>query len=259
EGTGVRGYMSGLNARYTQAKRHLWGSLDTGYVFRRSLLSILNASETTNYNMKHNQKKDEELTGFISLSSLVVLCHRMLESHVFGGQLLPMIIFTSLCIPTTAYSESSLKHYAWSFISSASVPRVVDVAINVASWMRIICLVPTVLTWYYYEKYHQWVGFDRWALQEVVHNPPITGRDIHQSSFPNPDIPVQYLGKRASLKSPRTRIHSLDWLFAAPSAFLFYVMPMFHAQLSHLYTDRLDYKVAAKPMLQRSSLPLTAH
>ncbi|KAI8894982.1 hypothetical protein BC833DRAFT_567884, partial [Globomyces pollinis-pini] len=131
------------------------------------------------------------------------------------------------------------------------VPPVVQLAVYIASWMRIICLIPTVLTWYYYEKYHQWVGFERWSLQETLHNVSSFGQE-KQSSFPNPDMPVQYLGKRASLVSPRNRIHIFDWIFAGPSAFFFYVMPMFHAQLSHLYTDRLDYKVAGKPMVQRS-------
>lgn len=60
---------------------------------------------------------------------------------------------------------------------------------------------------------------------------------------------VQYLGKRATLSSPRTYWSALDWFLAGPAAVLFYVLPMFHAQLSHLFTDSLEYQVAAKPVL----------
>ena len=34
--TGVRGYIGGIWARYQQAVRHMWGSLDTGFAIREA-------------------------------------------------------------------------------------------------------------------------------------------------------------------------------------------------------------------------------
>jgi hypothetical protein len=39
-GTGFAGFTSYMQARYIQGKRHLWGSLDTGYSLRRILFAI---------------------------------------------------------------------------------------------------------------------------------------------------------------------------------------------------------------------------
>ncbi|KAJ3407952.1 hypothetical protein HDV05_005223 [Chytridiales sp. JEL 0842] len=38
EGTGWAGFKSNMHARYIQAKRHLWGSLDSGWILKRSML-----------------------------------------------------------------------------------------------------------------------------------------------------------------------------------------------------------------------------
>ena len=45
---GVRGYIHDLRARYTQALRHMWGCLDTGYTLRRWLLIRSSAAQLIN-------------------------------------------------------------------------------------------------------------------------------------------------------------------------------------------------------------------
>lgn len=37
---GIKGYFDGLNARYQQAMRHMWGSLDTGFAVRETCKMI---------------------------------------------------------------------------------------------------------------------------------------------------------------------------------------------------------------------------
>ncbi|KAJ2988639.1 hypothetical protein HDV02_005479, partial [Globomyces sp. JEL0801] len=102
EGTGIMGYISGLQARYTQAKRHMWGSLDTGYVMRRSLLCLLSGEtkKPLKEKMLMVQKKEEETAGFINVFSLATLWHRVLEAHVLGLQFALTLILSAAFIPT---------------------------------------------------------------------------------------------------------------------------------------------------------------
>jgi hypothetical protein len=37
---GLKGYLGGLRARYSQALRHMWGALDTGFAIRQSVRMV---------------------------------------------------------------------------------------------------------------------------------------------------------------------------------------------------------------------------
>ncbi|KAJ3273435.1 hypothetical protein HDV01_004505 [Terramyces sp. JEL0728] len=264
EGTGFRRYISGLQARYGQAKRHLWGSLDTGYVLRKSLLSIIAPETESTIHLKNAaalRKGKDQSNYSISIYKLGSLLHRMLEAHIFMGHVFPLLIASSIMVPSALDLPPVLafKTYLWNLVSVTPVHPAVLFACNLAGWLRFIGFFPTVATWFYYEKYHQWCGFDRWNLQETIENPPITARDITVVNVNDNSLKVQYLGKRPSLYSPRTKTNYCDWIIGGIGSPIFYIIPMLHAQLSHLFTDRLDYKVAAKPHLQRGSLLPVSH
>jgi hypothetical protein len=240
KGTGFQGYMSGLFARYTQAKRHLWGSLDTGYVFCRSLLSVV-APETQCTIQVKNQaaypvSKDYPVVNTLPSVLMVQLWQRMLEAHILMGQFFPMLVLSTLFIPASADEFFGIKHMLWSRISDAGVNPYLLQGLQVLAWVRAIGVLPTFVTWYFYEKYHQWVGTDRWEL----------ARD--------PNSGVHSLGQRPQLQSPRVWWNIIDWILSGPAGFFFYVIPMFHAQISHLWTVDLDYKVAGKPVVPKKHL-----
>jgi hypothetical protein len=236
KGTGFQGYISGLQARYVQAKRHLWGSLDTGYVFCRSLLSVV-APETQCTIQAKNQaaysnSKEHTVTTTLSTQLMFQLWQRMVEAHILMGQFFPMLIITSLCVPFSPTDLFGIKEMLWTRIGGGgSVDVVLVQGLQVLGWIRAIGILPTVITWYYYEKYHDWVGFERWRLST------------------DPTSGVHALGRRPQLSSRRTYGNVLDWCFSGPAGFFFYVVPMFHAQIMHVWTSHLDYKVAGKPVL----------
>jgi hypothetical protein len=88
---------------------------------------------------------------------------------------------------------------------------------------------------FYYEKYHQWGSSDRWER----------GNSLLEVSR------AKYLGKRPALVSIRSsRWLCTDWLLIPLSGLLFLTSSQLHAHLIQLFTDKLDYKVAAKPVLE---------
>ncbi|KAJ3114859.1 hypothetical protein HDU96_001556 [Phlyctochytrium bullatum] len=336
--TGWVGFFSGISARYTQATRHLWGSLDTGYSLRRALSSLLAPEPAINSRRDDPAAKGANANAGFDLSKLFALFHRLLEAHVVMGHFFVLLIVSAFLLPIDTAISYDLASWIWEFVSEDPVHPYVEMAVNLCGWLRVFVLLPNILMIYYYEKYHRWVGFERWALQEqdrldeirskMMHHAPTwasggmvngagggagvvpgglygyggSGPSTPSSAFPeaypadgitgaaasrlteplhpqhamsshNTDrrigeaaasmagvrisdrhrhLRVQHLGRRPQLAAAREFPRCLlDWLVIPVSGFLFYVVPQFHAQLSHLFTDSLEYKVAAKPQLVR--------
>ncbi|KNC97229.1 uncharacterized protein SPPG_07616 [Spizellomyces punctatus DAOM BR117] len=273
-GSGVSGYVSGLKARYDQAKRHLWGSLDTGYALRRTLMGMIAPGYEATIPLKNANvnKYGKEETPKLKYEPLVImeLLHRLLESHILMGHLFVLIVTSALILPIRSSFSYSVATFFWGYLSSDPVHPYVELALNVSFWTRMTIVIPNVIMIWYYEKYHQWVGFERWALQEAQMRESQTlkvgearrvdsATDLSGETMGHVKIAsshahlrVQHLGKRAQLSSERRYPRNLfDWFTIPVAGFLFYVMPQFHAQICHLFTERLDYKVAAKPQLAK--------
>ena len=273
-GTGVAWFVSNMQARYTQGKRHLWGSLDTGYSLRRILLAMVapeadpSIIQFKNLGVdKIGEKDDDHITGVglrRKLGTLATLLHRLGEAHLFIGHMVFLVIVSQLLLPgfTIQWWEDK-SAFLWSYVSSAPLHPYVEASMHIGFWLRLACLIPNVAMIWYYEKYHAWVSFERWALhaqqtkEAALNSNGITHGMAHGHVVDN-QTRVQALGKRPSLCSLRTYPMSLlDWIGVPVSGFFFYLAPQFHAQLSQLFTDRLDYKVrvcdtlSACPLLLR--------
>ena len=268
-GSGFKGFCSGFGARYSQAKRHLWGSLDSCYALKRAILSYITMNMSEVEMLKHEKyAKIEEESSKVVFEPWILLnlAHRLLEAHILMGQLYFLLIASGLTIVESATNTSSLAATLWPYIAPVglkSAPPIVCLTLVASSWLRFCCLPPNFYAWFMYEKYHQWVGVDRWRLQDYgtslymrridsgadlsyICNSPDPSGD--ESSAPK----VQHLGLRSSLSSPRIYPWALfDWPIILASGFVFYVLPQFQSQLSHLFTDTLEYKVAVKPTVKQ--------
>jgi hypothetical protein len=193
EGSG--GIISGLKARYTQAKRHLWGSLDFGYACRKIIYSFV-AQEGVDY------------------KALAASVFGLIEIHIFPGHLLPML-FVSSILPNTSL---------WSHVSESEPHPILLSAISIGKMFRLCTAVWTIIIAVYYEKYHQWVGAERW-------------------------LNTGHLGKRSRLQSLRTKFDVIDFFLLGITSIIYGILPLYHAQISHIFTDRLDYEVASKPAM----------
>ena len=223
EGSG--GIISGLKARYTQAKRHLWGSLDFGYVLRRTIYSFTTPESENTVNIKNKaaNRNSGELQH-IQAYKLVTMFYRLFEAHILPGQVLPILLVAFIVIPNKANFFPWINNYIWGLISEARPHPVLLLSMSLCQILQMLSFIGTITMVTYYEKYHQWVGVERWER-------------------------FTHLGKRSSLQCKRTKLHLFDWVCGSVSGIVFGVLPLYHAQISHIFTNRLDYKVASKPVI----------
>ena len=263
EGTGVSGWFDGIAARYNQAKRHLWGSLDTSYAVRCLIFSLL-APETQTRVLLKNSKVDKlgksEIENGLQVGIIFALLHRLLEAHILMGHLFLIASITSLVLPyrdyLTLYDSFPL-----------SLPWQSQYVLMIGFWMRTCCILPNVIMIYYYEKYHSWVSVERWNLSALScmeltdssTDSSISLESLNSLDRLNPLEDKPHLGKRSQLLYTRTSKKDMfDWFMIPIAGFAFYICPQFHAQICHLWTDTLDYKVAAKPQLPNRPLSIAS-
>ncbi|KAJ3201407.1 hypothetical protein HDU67_001363, partial [Dinochytrium kinnereticum] len=244
---GGEGFFGGIHARYTQAKRHLWGCLDTGYSLRRALLAMAAPGYDVTVPRGEDRKgksvaadgkmrghSDEDLP--FSLGLLANLFYRLMEAHIIIGHLFYLMFMTSIIIPSGP-DPSGLSVAYWESITSEGVHPFLLAALDLCGWIRFFAIFPLLFTIRNYDLFHHWVGVERWRLSSLGNAQP--------AGLPR----VQPLGRRAQLVSTRDGWSVLDWFMLPFSGLLFQTFPQIHAQISQLWTNRLDYKVAAKPLL----------
>ncbi|KAJ3409577.1 hypothetical protein HDV05_004394, partial [Chytridiales sp. JEL 0842] len=251
-------WLSGVSARYAQAKRHMWGSLDTGYSLHQTAKILANNLVTAL--MPSMGKKGSALLKLSGTKyfSILYLLYAITEAHVFLGHLLVLDNLFAIVVPSQYSLSYGISSYLWSTLfGGGPVSPVLESTKATTTLLRLACILPNILMIYYYEKYHAWVSTERWILQPAIDNntsiPSSNGsvtpkkERLVRNPATSEMCSVQYLGKRALLTSERNWFSLLDWALAPIAAMIFYVGPQFEVQLSQLATNRLDYKVAAKP------------
>ncbi|KAJ3385007.1 hypothetical protein HDU84_002499 [Entophlyctis sp. JEL0112] len=305
-------FICGLLVRYEQAKRHLWGSLDTGYAIKRAILFFFapDADNQPSVHLKHANvsklgKDYVELNGEMSAVEarrFLCLFHRVLETHCLMGHF--AIVGLVRTIMNTLGSNIQ---------KSPSIGIFYGVPLSFEKFSAAIifcCVVCNFMSASFYEKYYKFVGFERWALQTLsskhsqphkrhhrhhkqnsqnqaraqaavlplastkqaiygkfgIDNTPATVANNrlvglatmakHGMKF-HPDheqLQVLPLGRRPQLSSPRGVLNLIEWCLIPYAALFYFVLPQCHAQLAHLITNKLDYRVSGKPELKTSSL-----
>jgi hypothetical protein len=107
--TGFRGYIESLDARYRQALRHMWGSLDTGFALRRSATFPLSRID-----LKH-----------------MALLHMLWEAHFLPVHFTLLLIFSAIY---TVFMPTELMHpfIGWAFWFTSLLRTLSFIAMNVA-------------------------------------------------------------------------------------------------------------------------------
>ncbi|KAJ1555837.1 hypothetical protein HK405_012072, partial [Cladochytrium tenue] len=256
---GIRGYFSFIHARYTQAKRHLWGSLDSGWALKRGLLKS-SAEECKNELLAQTYAKELDMERDPTImygpddrakfrpGQLITLYHRLFEAHVLMGHFFIILVISTFYIPVSSVTIAMpASQFLWSAVTgNHALANSLVIPLDIMFYLRILTLIPYVPIIYYYEKYHQWCGVERWKLQAKSPMKAEAGSEQ-----------VQYLGMRSSNQYVRSIWNMLDWVVAPISVTLFYTAPLIVCHLSHLYTNALTYVVAAKAATEVAALPRT--
>jgi hypothetical protein len=255
-GNGVFGWISGIKARYTQSYRHLWGSLDTSYAASQCIKSWTSPDSASFVKLKNYEVDKigkQETSGSLEWSFLLELFHRLLEAHIIMGHLFFMIFVVSYIVPSRSSSPLSFIYGSW---ATAEFDGFMNFALSTCATIRLILLIPNIVMIYFYEKYHQWVAVDRWKSQK---SKSLMGRRVDSAVEINSEESndlllktVQHLGRRPQLVYRRMPYDVLDFLALILSGLLFFVIPQFHSQICHLWTNSLEYQVASKPSLSKN-------
>ncbi|MCJ1389691.1 hypothetical protein MMC18_002548 [Xylographa bjoerkii] len=237
---GVSGAINNLQARYKQAMRHMWGSLDTGYAVERALQILwkkndeklsswlsrasdpadrvprwVNDSNLTHFTPPNIYEDINQPRTSFSKINLIILFHRLFEAHFLPSHLtialVSAVLYSTLVPPILTH-----RWLLWSFGFNAT--------------MRLIgfCLFSFYL--FLYESYHQLCVRTR---EDEMKRAGLWDR--MQGGF------THRTWKR----------NFIDYCLMPVTGTMFGTIPAVMAEISHFWTDQLVYTVSAKPQLNR--------
>lgn len=227
-------FLSGIYARSVQAKRHLWGALDLGYTIRRAIFGLFaptfdapnNLLQRIPFMSEHSRFDFHRLA-----TRLIPFTYRVLECHIFVGQVLLMMIICKNFIPPEDGSN-----WLWDLLSGGNaVHPYVHLALASGNYITQAAGLVFIGAVIYYEKYQYWSGVKRWELAFCEELHPGTG------------CGVQPLGIRSRLKAVRHWFNMVEWVFIPVVGLVFMVIPQVYVHLCQIYTSSLTYVVAQKP------------
>ncbi|KXT01742.1 hypothetical protein AC578_2731 [Pseudocercospora eumusae] len=238
---GILGFVTGLQARYKQALRHMWGSLDTGYSIRETVsmvqrhkkasrgraefpLSAPNSNWTAFYTSTGLHKSlipkladdDYAPPKPIDWYKVYTLYHRLFEAHF-----LPIHLCTILVI-------SGIYTFVY---PGFLIPTAFKMALDFCGFCRLVGFSTMLAFFYLYDRYHKLcVGLRR--------------EEMRQAGM------LEYMEDNDGFTRSIFQFAGLFEIATFPiGGFIFGAIPALQAVLSHLFTDRLTYVVSLKPRL----------
>lgn len=241
---GLRGLLTGIQARYKQALRHMWGALDTGYALRQFVKMWQNRRQTTRaYRPLHRSSGDTlglympennstigdvpdvAENGFFSdvtqglvqephWENVFYIGHRLYEAHLLPVHM-PVLIIASTLYVWITQGQGDPHGLAWIF-TLANVLRTVGF-LTIAGYI------------FLYERFHRICVDNR-------------EREMKDAGL--------YEGMCFSRRSFRQNM--VDYVMVPLVAPLYGSIPCIQAELSHFFTLDLVYTVSKKVTRQQS-------
>ena len=218
DNSGMTGWLETVHARYRQALRHMWGALDTGYAFGKAWSLIMPSRLIASTGPVSPTHSDGKLSFVppVSLSSLVILAHRLFEAHFL---LIHLLVLT---ISTTIYERAT---------PAVLIPPLLLFAIKLTGALRAVGYLSMLCVFFFYERYH---AFCVQAREEEMQRAGL------------------YERMRENFSHQQGWQHSLLYFIFPIPGTLFGSFPLLVAEISHLFTATLEYKVSKKPILAPS-------
>ncbi|KAI9343145.1 glycosyl transferase family group 2-domain-containing protein [Obelidium mucronatum] len=264
--------ISGIMARVQQTRRHMWGALDFGYILRQTVLWMIGCGnqlpksyfEESPRNSKISTAAKKIPLFFRQIVTLVFVFYHTLELYVFSSHVFICSLIIGFFLPHTAVTPgflSPISDLYWKFltgdVSTPLDPLILNVTRVLGSFM-VVVVICVPLTAIGYELYYYWNSRGRWGnpndlekggVRSLIGIVGVKGGDLH---------PVLGLKPYTSSKD-REWWMIIEWVLYPVVGFFTSIM-LLHACLMHLFTDRLDYQVSAKPeslkkMMQKKEVP----
>ncbi|EMC95883.1 hypothetical protein BAUCODRAFT_148743 [Baudoinia panamericana UAMH 10762] len=238
---GFYGYLDGLNARYLQALRHMWGSLDTGYAIRQTVAMVnrhrkayqgradlppdapksdwINFYKKIGFHESQLQKQPKTRPVRprpIHKMNVYTIGHRLFEAHFLPTHL--VVILTTSSIFTLLTPDFLM-------------PRILRIALDFSGWCRLAGWLLMLVFFFRYESYHQLCVKLR---KDEMRKAGMLDEMVEHDGFSNKVFQVAGVFETG--------------LFPI-GGFIFGAIPAMQAVLSHIFTDRITYVVSLKPQI----------
>ncbi|KAK4164258.1 glycosyl transferase family group 2-domain-containing protein [Cladorrhinum sp. PSN259] len=243
-GKGLAGIKMDIEARYKQAKRHMWGALDTGYALRKVVEAWRERKHTSRAWRPLHTSLNDESDGYVPESQLnsadpeavpesgifsdvstdtikdldyeriIVLFHRLFEAHFLPVQMTIMVIATTL--------------FAW---VTDGVEDFHEVA-----WIMQICNILRTVGFMEVALYL--------ALYEGFHRVCVDSREKEMSDA--------NLTKGMHFSRRTIKKNIIDYVMVPLVAPIFGSIPCAQAQICHFWTFDLVYTVSRKATRKRA-------
>ncbi|KAK1061208.1 hypothetical protein LTR74_011218 [Friedmanniomyces endolithicus] len=239
---GIAGYMDGLSARYKQALRHMWGTLDTGYAIRECVKMVRRHRRATHMPSDLPlSAPNANWTAFYTSSGL----HKSLVPrfpitdtetappkpiHVWNMMVLFLRLFEAHFLPIHLSVILTTSSIFMLFTPTFLVPEFLRAALDFAGWFRLGGWLLMMGYFWRYEQYHRLcVGL----RQEEMRKAGLLEDMLANDGF--------------CFSTYLHRAGALDAALFPLGGFIFGAIPALQAVLSHIFTDRLTYVVSLKP------------
>ncbi|KAJ3018023.1 UNVERIFIED_CONTAM: hypothetical protein HDU68_011363 [Siphonaria sp. JEL0065] len=241
--------ISGIFGRVQQARRHMWGALDFGYVVRQAILWPLGLGIQLPKSYFNERESFQTASNRILRQTIAMffVFYHTIENYVFSSHIFICSLVIGFFLPNTAITPVFLAPIAklyWGFLSGdAATPipsQILDVT-KVMSNFMVLVIICVPLTAISYELYYYWQARGRWrvkgSLSETGEVIVVSkGGDVHPT-----------LGMRPyTTAGDRELWMIIEWVLY-PVVGIFTSVILLYCCLMHLITDRLDYQVSAKP------------
>lgn len=247
---GIRGFYVGMQARYKQALRHMWGALDSGYAMRKfvelwqdrkhtsrafrpmhtSLGDATDAYVPDNQLDENDPNRPTENGIFSDVTKdtlpspdwirIYYMMHRLFEAHFLPVQMIILVIASTLYV-WVAEGNGDPHNLGWIF--------------DLSNVLRTVGFMNVGFLMFMYERYHgACVNAREQEMQEAGMAPGM--------NFSHRQVRKNYI----------------DYLFIPIVAPLYGSIPAIHAQLAQLWTLDLVYTVSTKAIRRRAKSLATA-
>ncbi|KAK9312346.1 hypothetical protein V1522DRAFT_454258 [Lipomyces starkeyi] len=246
-------------ARFEQACRHMWGIMDSGYATRHTIALIIGQSATAGSCTSTEDDllvADEKLsldllrnpsmptsiltssllpsriTGPVPWLRIVILLHRLYESHFLSIHYFIFGLASSLLPMATTVSTSSL----------------LGTVLVYASYLRTVTFCGMVLQMFLYERlYSTALRLRLHSIQMTLSSPSSYISSISKSSAKSIEIVRQSL-KQVDVSRRDGWIRFLDYLLFPIAGVCYGFVPSLKAQVLQFWSTEYEFEVSSKPV-----------
>ncbi len=242
---GIRGYHDGIRVRYQQAKRHMWGMLDTGFAVELAAGMVTSrlkwwtrniATVTTSIMRRRVRRQSNRVEHAEHIVRRTVPRWRLpqdtFEPHMRIQKRRTMTVFLRLweahMIPLHLALVLTISGLYKAVHPDSHIPMMLNTSLDICSVLRLLGFLIMMAFLYRYNRYH------RLCLRLRIEDAQLArGEGVSWGE---------------NISSHRSAIGMHEAVLFPLGGLLFGALPALQATVMHVFTTQLHYVVSAKPL-----------